>query len=141
MSKVTINVASPAKCSAGMFMPGEHAVAPEIAAELEAAGVLATEGEKVAALEAAAVTMSADEIDRMVAGRAEVIADAPETAVEQALTEIIGERDAAIARADALAGELAALKSGSGETGAEGEIAPAAEAKEAPKKGTKARKG
>ena len=142
MSKVTVRIGNPIKVGTAILMPGAHEVEPEVAEELWVAGHLVPEVEAVAETVAPVSTVSAEDIDRMVAERAKIIAETMvEAVVEQAMSEVIGERDAATARAEAAEAKLAELEAASKDSAPDGEKQPAAPAAEAPKKGSKATKG
>jgi len=112
MDKVTVRIVSPAKLGATIYMPGEAEVDADTAAALAAAGILATGDEPPATSdEPAVVSLTASEIDQLVAHRAQVIADTiVASAVERSVAALTAERDDAVARAAAAEARLADLE-------------------------------
>lgn len=138
MKKVFVK--NPVKVDGAVFMPGDHEVDTETVAALEAAGALGDAPEEPGA--AAPAAMTAEDIDRLVAERARIIAETiVGAAVEQAVTSLADERDAALARAVSAEARLAEIEAA---TKARAEDIPAtttAPAAKAPKKGVAAPKG
>lgn len=106
MSKVTVILKGPVKIGADWFIPGATAeVEPELAAELEASGLVKGADDQVesGADEQPVITMTASDLDQAVADRAQVIAETiVAQAVERAVDFLTSERD------EALAGKLQA---------------------------------
>lgn len=141
---------APAKLGPLRFMPGETApVSEEELSELLAAGVAeardGAQAETPMTGLAAELIAEQDRFEAEVAATARTLAESiVEAAVAQAVEPLVAERDAAVAQAEALATELAALKAASDESSgaAVAADAPAAAATPLPpKSGRRAAKG
>ena len=120
MDKRKVRLAAPVKIDGLVCAAGDEVeVDAQTAADLMAAGAVAADEQPAApAEEPAVVSMTTDEIDRLVAERARVIAETiVEAAVERSVDFLTAERDAAQARAAELEAELVAMKQNSPEAG------------------------
>lgn len=133
-----IFVTSPVKADGKVYMPGAHEVDAETAAALEAAGAIGPAPDE--APDKAPVTLTAAEVDQLVATRAEVIAETiVAVAVERAVTALASERDEAVERAKAAEDRLAVLEAAAKDGAKEAPPPETMLAEAPPRKGSKAK--
>ena len=170
MDDVKVKVVIPVKIDARLFPLGDHTVDGETATKLKEAGALAEEASSDEVVNELAASMTADEIDQLVASRAQTIAEtivgaaversvaelenqsreASDRAVlaetklaeaDRTIADLTASRDEALARLEAADKRLASDAERAGETIEKATALPAADVADAPKKGAKTPKG
>lgn len=132
-------VTTPVKVGGQVFMPGVHEIDAETADEMLAAGATGVVPDETVT-ETDVTALSSDEIDRLVAERARVIAETiVGAAVEQAVTSLANERDDAVARAEAAEARLAEIEAAAKTSAEESATTTTAPAAKDPKKAAAAK--